>query len=188
MLQIATRTMKSLLEMSVVPAMAIVVDREYQQGIPRSMGRALNDNELHALIIGESIPREPTDDLGGSLFFEVEIAGHRDQAWLHIFDNPWFLEFDDEGALPAIEAIVSPTRTVVGVVVSLSVALGVAIASAGRVVQDEIKLMPSDFDDFESFIAEYGLKGGGGNFVDRCERFLRQFPQLNGWPRVVSMD
>ncbi|MDA0636468.1 hypothetical protein OUY22_23880 [Nonomuraea sp. MCN248] len=187
MLQSATRTMKSLLEMSAVPTMAIGVGREYQEGTPRSMGRALNDNELHALMIGGSIPSEPTDDLGGSLFFEVEIAGHRDRAWLHIFDNPWLPEFDDEGTLPVVEAIISPTRTVVGVVVSLSVALGVAIASAGRVVQDEIKVMSSDLDDFESFIAEYGLKGGGGNFVDRCEHFLRQFPQLNGWPLDVSM-
>jgi hypothetical protein len=160
---------------------SLIVEREYQQGQLYSAGRALGDNELRLLTIGGSILPGPANSIK-SQFFEVEIAGYGDYAWLQIFDHSPLQKFYDEQALPNVEVVITPTRTSIGVVLSRCVALGVAIAGSGRVVEDDLSMFPSDFDEFETFIAEHSLKGTSENFAVRCEQFLRQFPQLHGWP------
>jgi hypothetical protein len=61
-----------------------------------------------------------------------------------------------------IEAVVSPTRTCVGVVVATAVALGAAIASGGRFVDTEIGMLGRHEWDPARFIDRARLRNGAG--------------------------
>lgn len=87
---------------------------------------------------------------------------------------------------PRIEAVVSPTRTCVGVVLATAVALGAAVAGGGEFVDMEIVMLDGVAWDPDRFIELARLPDGIGDFAARCEQFMRQFPQLGGWPRDRS--
>jgi hypothetical protein len=71
-------------------------------------------------------------------------------------------------------------------VLARPVSLGAAIASGGEFIDDEIIMLDGIRWDPARFIELAGLAAGAGGFAERCERFLRQFPQLEGWPAARS--
>lgn len=150
--------------------------------------QALDRSALENLIVGGPLSRDSDD--GDSPAFTIHIDGLADAAWLMITDHA-----DDDDLRPQIMGNVSPQRTCVGVVLALAVVLGIGIASDGKLHEDW-QIPMTDFveepvDDPERFIELTRASSSGSRhdeaFAARCERFLRQFPRLGGWPRDVSL-
>lgn len=84
-----------------------------------------------------------------------------------------------------IEAIFTPTRTCVGVVSATALALAAASCGGGEFF-DEITMLQPPEPDVRRVIERTRLADRGTTFADRCERYMRQFGHLNGWPSDVS--
>lgn len=150
--------------------------------------RAVDRAELEELIVGVPAPLEPQ---GGSDAFTIHVAGLEDRAFLLICE----MIGEDGAPSPEVEAVVTPTRTCAGVVLAIAVVLGAAIASEG-VLAEEWQLPMTSFvrervDDPCRFIELTRLRSAEGSgseeFAAQCERFLRRFPDLQGWPLDRSM-
>ncbi|MFP3964298.1 hypothetical protein SMC26_18405 [Actinomadura fulvescens] len=144
--------------------------------------RSLTGEDLEATMIGVRIPPEE-GQTAGSVEFEIGLAGKEDRAFAMVIDLTGV-----QGAEPRVEAVVSPTRTCVGVVLATSVALGAATVSGGAFVDIEIAMLDARDWDPGRFIEAARLTGGAGPFEERCERFMRQFAGLGGWPRDRSAN
>ncbi|MFI6500341.1 hypothetical protein [Nonomuraea typhae] len=168
----AIRFMDSLLGWPGMPRMTFVTGREYQGDVRVSLGRHLSDEELRGAVIGSP---------GQTEFFEVDLAGYGDGAWLQVFDLSNQVDTDP------VEVVVTPTRTSVGVTLSRCLAIGAAIAGGGRILEDDLHIFSTDFKDFEVFAARHRLTTASVDFADACTRFLRQFPTLNGWPQEACL-
>ena len=154
---------------------------------PGESWQALDRPALEHIIVGD--PRARDFGRADSLAFMIHLYGLADAAWLMIMDH-------DHGYAPRkIVGNVTPERTCVGVVLAVAVALGIALASDGK-LDDEWQLPMGDFvdepvDNPDRFIEltriSWSASSDGKGFVTRCELFLRQFPRLGGWPRDVSL-
>jgi hypothetical protein len=156
-----------------VPGLVVFVDREYWQGERVGLGRRLDTAELRDLVIGGPIP-------AGSVHFEIEVPDTGDGVALMVFD-----EQAHQVGLGRC-AVFSPYRTCVGVVVAAGLALATARLAAGRYVDEDIGMLAEPEHDPDRVIDRTRLSGSG-DFVVQCERYLRQFPRLNGWPQDRSV-
>ena len=140
----------------------------------------MSAEDLASTMIGEPIP--PDDGkIAGSVVFEVDLVGGTDRAYVMVIDLAGV-----QGMEPRVEAVVSPTRTCVGVVLATAIALGAASASGGEFIDAEIVMLDGISWDPARFIELARLTDGAGGFEARCEQFMRQFPSLNGWPKDRS--
>jgi hypothetical protein len=117
------------------PELAIVDGWCVEDHMRVSSGRPLSAEDLANTVIGGRIPLDD-EGIGGSVAFEVDLVRGEDRAFVMVIDHT-----DVIGAAPRIQAVVSPTRTCVGVVLAIAVALGAASASGGEFVDVEIVIL-----------------------------------------------
>lgn len=170
--------MAELLGVHSVPELSIAADSRYEQGRRVTIGRQLSWAELDSTTIGE--PLEPESDTEpGSLHYDIDISGCHDGLWLMVIDHQ--PEYGSE-----IEAVFSPYRTCVSVVVATALALTVAELAGGKFT-DEIHMLQPHSSDPRHVITTTHLPRTVHEFPAACERWLRQFPNLRDWPSNVSM-
>jgi hypothetical protein len=180
-LERARDVLRALLGLHSEPPELAVIDGWRVENHSRvSSGRLLSPQELASTMIGERIPLVD-GKTAGSVTFEVDLVGGKDRAYVMVIDLAGV-----QGMEPCIEAVVSPTRTCVGVVLATAIALGAASASGGEFVDVEIVMLDGVAWDPARFIELARLADGAGDFEARCEQFMRQFPGLNGWPKDRS--
>jgi hypothetical protein len=147
--------------------------------------QALDRSVLENLIVGGPLSQQCQE-----LAFTIHIDDLAGAAWLMITDHA-----DDHEPSPEIVGHASPQRTCVGVVLAIAVVLGIGIASGGKLHEDRqipmADLVEEPVDDPDRFIEFTRMSASDRDddrvFGLRCERFLRQFPRLGGWPRDVSL-
>jgi hypothetical protein len=176
----ATRGMLAeLLGLDAVPGLCVVADRRYEQGRRLCEGRRLTGPELLSTVIGgpiEQVDEEPPN----SVHYEVDVAGGNDTVWMMVIDH-----LPEAGG--EVEAVFSPNRTCVGVVTATALALAVASLAGGEFIDEQIGMLRPRSSEPAHVVAATRLPPVSDDFVRACERYLRQFPHLNGWPASASM-
>jgi hypothetical protein len=177
--QTTSHTLRTLLAIAEVPELTLVDGREYSRGVQTDAGHVLQDDALSATTIGEPIPPDSADEGVGTRFFEMDAAGFSERTLVMLSDTHMaeWAEEDDP-----VEAVVSPSRTCVGVVLAIGLGLAAAITGQGEIVHDEIHMLRPPIEDPVTFIERTRLAKPGEDFAHQCERFMRQFPLLNNWP------
>lgn len=163
----AGATMCELLGLESVPAIGVFAQPLYELGQRVHPGRRMSDRDLAADMIGGRM---------SAGHFDFRLAGRGDLAR--------FIVVGDEGMT---DAVFSPTRTCAGVVLATALSLAAANHGHGQFVDLEIRMTELPEPDPEAFVEHTRLSGQGTNFDLQCERFMRQFTRLNGWPRDVSL-
>ncbi|MFC4072576.1 hypothetical protein [Actinoplanes subglobosus] len=137
--------------------------------------------DLSGIMVGQPIPGE------GAVFYRVAVPEFEDGVHIMVSD---FGEADSDDPEELINhgrhAVVSPNRTSVGVTVATGVALAVARVSDGSFIDEQLQRFPWEMRDPEVVIGRSRLASGEGAFDVRCERYLRQFPGFETWPRDRS--
>ncbi|MCO1593791.1 hypothetical protein M8C17_01275 [Micromonospora sp. RHAY321] len=175
----ARNTLTELLGVDATPGLSVVVDRRYEQGRRIAVGRRLGGSELLSTTIGDPIDPE-SNGSPGAIHYEIDITGCNDGVWLMVMDHA------PEGG-SEVEAVFSPYRTCVSVVVATAMALAVADLGGGEFIDDQIQMLRPGHTDPRHVVKVTRLPRDQGEFPARCERYLRQFPHLGDWPRDVSM-
>lgn len=179
-LMIAARaTLAELLGLDTTPELSVFTDRRYEQGRRIAPGRRLDAAELRSTTIGDRLERQP-NGMPGSIHLEIDVSGFEDGAWLLVIDHE-----PETGGDP--DCVFSPYRTCVSVVVALAMALAVADRTGGQFTDDQIQLLRPGHTHPRHMVTATRLPPEPGEFTQRCERYLRQFTNLGGWPRDVSM-
>lgn len=183
----AQETLARLLGLQALPVIDVIADRTFDQGHPVDAGRRLGAQELGAIVVGERVqgpPGEGPDERDVDFY----AAGSRDMVRLMMFDPHEHLDHEApyEKREP-VEAVFSPTRTCVGVVTAAALALAAASLGDGEFVDTEVPLLQQPERDPVRMIELTRLPDRGDDFAARCERFMRQFARLNGWPRDVRL-
>lgn len=180
MVTAARATLSELLGVDTTPELSVFTDRRYEQGRRVASGRRLDAAELRSTTIGHRIDPKP-NGMPGSIHLEIDVSGFADGAWLLVIDHE-----PETGGVP--EAVFSPYRTCVSVVVTLAMALAVADLTGGQFTDDQIRLLRPGHTHPRHLVTATRLPREPGEFTQRCERYLRQFAHLGGWPRQVSME
>ncbi|MFG3417352.1 hypothetical protein ACIBTZ_29610 [Micromonospora sp. NPDC049460] len=175
----AQGTLAELLGLDAAPRLRLIADRRYEQGRRLSEGRQVDRAELRSTVIGESVDHE-VDAMSHSVHYEVDVSGGNDTVWMMVIHH-----LSEAGG--GVEAVLSPSRTCVGVVTATALALAVASSAGGEFVDEQIGMLRPRSSDPAHVIAATRLPPGSDDFVSACERYLRQFSHLNGWPRSLSM-
>ncbi|WP_328380927.1 hypothetical protein OHQ88_23015 [Micromonospora zamorensis] len=180
MVTAARATLAELLGLDTTPELSVFTDRRYEQGRRVASGRRLDEAELRSTTIGDPLEREP-NGMPASIHLEIGVSGFADGAWLLVIDHE-----TETGGVP--EAVFSPYRTCVSVVVALAMALAVADLTGGEFTDDQIQLLRPGHTHPRHMVTATRLPPESGDFAQRCERYLRQFAHLGEWPRDVAMD
>ncbi|MGC4763098.1 hypothetical protein ACLQ20_09625 [Micromonospora sp. DT46] len=175
----ARSTLAELLGVDATPELSMIVDRRYEQGRRVSAGRRLGEAQLLSTTIGDPIEPE-SNGSPGSIHYEIDISGCNDGIWLMVIDHA-------PVAGGEVEAVFSPYRTCVSVVVATAMALAVAALGGGEFIDEQIQMLRPGHTDPRHVVTVTRLPHEPGDFAQRCERYLRQFPHLEDWPRSVSM-
>jgi hypothetical protein len=158
------------------PDLVVFADRRYHQGERTDDGRRLTTAELKETVVGNRIP-PAADGLVGSLHFDIDVPATGDGVFLMVVDH------QGDGLDDGRHAVFTPYRTCVGVAVAVSLALATAGLAGGRYVDEQIGMVTPAEDEPDEVINRTRLAERGQDFAFQCERYLRQFPHLNGWPR-----
>jgi hypothetical protein len=164
---VAHATMCKLLGLESAPAIEVFAGPRYEQGHLLDAGRRMSDEDLAADLIGGRMS-----------------AGHFDVRLADRGDLARFFVALDEGM---VDAVFSPTRTCVGVVLAASLSLVAAARGCGQFVDLEIRMLEPDEPCPDLFVERTRLTEQGTDFDIQCERFMRQFARLDGWPQDVSL-
>lgn len=159
------------------PALTVHVDRRYEHGVRIEEGRRLSAGELDTVVVGADLVGPEYARFGPR--YEIEVNNTGDGMWLVVGGFT-----DDLGE--RVEAICSPYRTCVGVVVATAVALAAAECGGGAFVDIEVAMLRPPVEDPREAVASMRLTDPGTGFVSQCARFMRQFEHLNGWPADAS--
>jgi hypothetical protein len=111
-----------LLGLPDVPELAVLADRRYEQGRLVSTGRRLDTAELTG--VSSEVDQPGAGDTWRR--FDVDVVGRPDRLWLQ------FAYSAAETGVEA-EAVVSPCRTAVGVVVATALTIAIADLAEGNV-------------------------------------------------------
>lgn len=178
LVETAQRMLARLLGMEGAPSIEVFADRRYEEGRRVDAGHRLTGEALEAVLIGNHLPgpvlERPT------LHFEFEIPETGDGVWLMVIDH------SEQPAEP-VDAIFSPCRTCAGVVLATVLALAAAEQGGGEFLDEEIRMLRPPITDPRQVIEHTRLQDERDDFAARCRRYMRQFPQLGGWPRDASM-
>ncbi|MFM9588115.1 hypothetical protein ACKI1J_01255 [Streptomyces scabiei] len=184
----AEETLARLLGLTAAPVIDVVADRGIEQGRVVDEGRRLSRRERGTELIGERV-RGCDDETAGERDLGFLVAGYEDIVRLLVFDPGEMPGHEGhvaaDGQHEPVEAIFSPSRTCVGVVTATALALAAADLGGGEFVDAEIRMLPSREPHPGRMIERTQLRDRGDDFAARCERFVRQFARLNGWPRTV---
>lgn len=165
----AERLLAGLLALPSRPEVVVFGGRRYQQGRRVGEGRRLSRPELVAQVVGPHSPGRSD----GAFEFEV-LGGEIAWAWMSVMD-------DGEPGEPTY-VLFSPSRTCGGVVLATALALAVAECAGGEFRDEEIGMLVPPETDPARVVEVTRLTDPAFDFGDACERYLRQFPQLGGWP------
>ena len=183
----AEETLARLLGLQAVPVIDVIADRTFDQGRPVDAGRRLGAQELGSVVLGERVPGPPGEG-SGERDVDFYVAGSMDMVRLMVFGPH---EHPDQEAphekREPVEAVFSPTRTCVGIVTAVALALAAGSLGDGEFVDTEVSLLREPESDPARMIELTRLPDRGDDFAARCERFMRQFARLNGWPRDVRL-
>ncbi|MDX3639935.1 hypothetical protein [Streptomyces sp. MB09-02B] len=187
-----------MLGLSTVPAIDVIADRRFDQGRVVDEGRRLVHRELGTVLVGAcgsgSLPgtaRRGGVAPGGSPTghdLAFRLADSEDMVGLIEWDP---CELSDQDAPQVhrepVDAVFTPTRTCVGVVTATALALAAGSLGGGEFVDAEIRMLESPEPDPARMIESTRLPDRGDDLAARCERYMRQFTRLNGWPREVRL-
>jgi hypothetical protein len=171
-LNAAREVISVMLNVSTVPALSVFADREYQQGQRVVQGRQLEAAEQADIMIGIPLPE-------GAVHFEIDLPETGDGAWLMVIDG--VAERWGSGR----EAVFSPYRTCVGVTLATGLALATAQLAEGRYIDEQIGMLSGRYEPGQ-VIGRTRLPERGNDFAIQCEKYVRQFSHLNGWPENRS--
>lgn len=155
-----------LLGLTSVPQIKVFADPLFEQGRRIREGRLVEDDALAAETVGGRMS-------AGYFEFRIPETG----------DSAWFFVAAEEGML---DAVFSPTRTCVGVVLATALALATAYHGRGAFLDREIRMLETGESDPEEVVTRTKLAQPGILFTVQCEQYMRQFPRLNGWPADVA--
>jgi hypothetical protein len=183
----ARETLAQLLGLKAVPVIDVIVDRTFDQGHLVDAGRRLRHQELGAILVGEQALGSP-GECPSERDFDFRVAALRDTVRLIVFDprEPLDHEAPHQRREP-VEAVFSPTRTCVGVVTAAALALAAGSLGGGKFIDAEISMAQPPESDPARMIELTRLRDRGDDLDARCERYMRRFPRLNGWPRDVRL-
>ncbi|WP_328835092.1 hypothetical protein [Streptomyces europaeiscabiei] len=180
-------TLVRLLGLRTVPVIDVIADRRFDQGSLVDAGRCLRGQELGGVLVGERVPGLSAED-PGERDFAFCVAGSRDMVRLMMFDPHVHLGHDGpHDKREPVEAVFSPARTCVGVVTAAALALAAGSLGDGEFIDAEVSLLQVPESNPARMIELTRLPDLGDDFAARCERFMRQFARLNGWPRDVRL-
>ncbi|MGW1673184.1 hypothetical protein [Streptomyces sp. NPDC002324] len=184
----AGETLARLLGLKAAPVIEVVAERRFELGRPVHEGRRLLHRELGTLLIGERATHS-ADQRPHERDVDFRVTGWEDTVGLIVFDPCEVLDHEEvtDEQLEPVEAVFSPERTCVGVVTATALALTAGSLGGGRFVDAEISMLPRPESNPARMVELTRLPDRGDDFVERCERFMRQFARLNGWPRDVRL-
>jgi hypothetical protein len=163
------------------PALVAFADQQYNQGKCIDQGRMLATTQLSETVIGHRIPAAESE-LAASIHFKIEVPVTCDGVFVMVIDHQG--DAPDEG----VHAVFSPYRTCVGVAVATSLALATARVAKGLYIDEQIQMVTSADNDPDDVLDRTRLSGKGDDFAMQCEKYLRQFRHLNGWPEDRAMQ
>jgi len=162
------------------PELVVVAEREYQQGRRIDEGRRLVEAELRETTIGHRIPAAE-NSFAGSIHFEIDVPATGDRVLLMAIDH------QGAGLDDGRHAVFTPSRTCVGVAVAVALGLATARLGHGQYIDGQIKMVSPAENEPDDIIRRTRLSGRGEDFAVQCEKYVRQFPHLNGWPQDRAM-
>jgi len=162
------------------PDLVVVADRQYQQSRRIGEGRRLVEAELRATTIGHRIPAAE-NSFAESIHFEIDVPATGDGVFLMAIDH------QGDGLDDGRHAVFAPYRTCVGVGVAVALGLATARLGHGQYIDEQIKMVSPTENDPEDIIHRTRLSGKGEDFAVQCEKYVRQFRHLNGWPQDRAM-
>lgn len=163
----ADAAMRNLLHLESVPAITVFAAPRYEHGRRICLGQLCSVEALAGDMIGGEMS-------AGN--YDFHLAEHADLA--RFFVAP------DDGM---VDAVFSPTRTCVGVVLATALGLAAADHGCGEFLDLEIRMLDPIVSEPTIFAHSTRLKEPGTDFDLQCERYLRQFTRLDGWPSEVSL-
>ncbi|KJK42986.1 hypothetical protein UK23_35015 [Lentzea aerocolonigenes] len=164
----ARETTGLLLGVDDPPVIEVLVDRQWSGDELVHPGRRLAASELRSEVVGEH-PGEV--DTSARRWFRFAISTG-DGASAVAFDH--------------VDPSFRPDRTCAGVVIATALALTCAVRGGGEFVDINIFMLEPPESDPERVIELTRLPDTGQDFIRRCERYMRQFANQNGWPPDVS--
>jgi hypothetical protein len=180
----ARETLRQLLGLEAAPVIEVFAD--WRRADTR---RRLGAEEMRSTLIGERIPG-PVLKRPSTCDFAFETVDG-DGAWLMVADWTGIEELGGSDGSEEIvdwtDAIFSPHRTCVGVMMATALALAAASCGGGAFVDDQIRMLEPAVTQPDRVIELTRSPDRGTDFARRCERYLRQFPRLQGWPRDISL-
>lgn len=170
----ARRILSELLAINDVPDLIVFSHREFPR-TRNSPGRRLDIAELETTEVGG--PAET--GLGGAVFFTIGLRATGDGVTMMVVDHRRLTESNRSASF-------TPSKTCVGVTVATGLALATATVAEGEYVDQEIFMLKPPVYDPAEVITRTRLAEPSHDFAAQCERYLHQFPDLQGWPRRVS--
>lgn len=165
----AGETLRRLLGLAAVPVIEVI-----------DGGHRLSAPELRSAVIGGHVPG-PLFEQSIARRFDFETPGG-DGARLMVYDR-----CHDQDEHDVVDACFSPQRTCTGVVVATALALAAAELGGGEFVDINIMMLEPPVSEPDQVIELTRLPDTGSDFGDRCERYLRQFANLAGWPPSATL-
>ncbi len=177
----ATEFMRTFSRCDETPVFEAWSGVRYRRGFVVDTGRRLSSSDLAETRIPSDFRDVVANDVGKRVaVYEVGLAGYQERTLFWIFG--WAPGDQEPG--PSVDVSCSPTRTCVGVVMALSVALAVAKQCEGLFVDESMILLdrPAPTSPLEFVELTNARRPSAQNFVDGCVTFLRSLPAMTGWP------
>ena len=182
----ARDTLTQLLGLSAAPAIEVTARRRYQRGEVVDAGHLLSEDELASELVGTHLLGPPLERSSAS--FDFGLRGYHDFVRLMVFDHCDPLDpGGEDNHVDAVDACFMPQRTCVGVLLATALALAAATRGDGEFVDIEISMLEPPVGDPVRVIELTKLPDAGDDFETRCVRYMRQFPNLDGWPADPSL-
>ncbi|MEU3646161.1 hypothetical protein AB0E59_22450 [Lentzea sp. NPDC034063] len=151
------------------PAVHVFADPQWGDAGLVYAGRRLDSAEQRSLVVAEHDRDAPADRSSRRWFRFTTSAGG--SAVAVAFDH--------------VEPSFGPERTCAGVVVATALALTAAERGGGEFVDITIFMLEPPEPSPQRVVELTRLPDRGPDFGPRCERYLRQFAGLDGWPPAV---